>query len=82
MSLQSDEVHVLLLSNVKGNPRNKPSLYETELAKPIDLLGEWDVVLIDISYPHNWTNLDKSYQYFLLSLPIKGVDFEFAPENK
>ena len=81
MPLQSNYFQVLLLSNVKGNPRNKPNLYETKLAKPLDLPGEWDVALIDISYPHNWTNWDKSYQYFLLRLPNEGVDSEFEPEN-
>ena len=34
------------------------------------------------SYLHNWTNLDKSYQYFLLRQPIEGVISEFAPENE
>ena len=53
MSSISDEFQVLLPSNVKGNPQNKPNLYETELAKPLDLPGKWDVALINISYPHN-----------------------------
>ena len=67
MSSLSDKFQVLLPSNVKSNPRNKPNLYETELAKPLDLPGEWDVALINISYPHNWTNLDdKSFSIFLL----------------
>ena len=66
MSSLSDDFQVLLPSNVKGNLRNKPNLYGTELAKPLDQPGEWDVTLIIISYPHNWTNLDKSYAYFLL----------------
>ena len=65
MSL-SDEFQVLLPSNVKGNPRNKLNLYQTVLAKPLDLLGEWDVALINITHPHNWTNLYKSYLFFLL----------------
>ena len=34
----------------------------------MDLPGEWDVALINISYPHNWENLDKSYSYFILRL--------------
>ena len=59
MSSQSNKFQVLLPSNVKGNSKNKPSLYETELAKPLDLPGEWGVALISISYPHNSTNLDK-----------------------
>ena len=66
MSSLSDEFEVLLPSNVKGNPRNKPNLYETTLATPLDLLGEWDVPLIHISYPHNWTNLLMFYPFFLL----------------
>ena len=82
MSSQSDEFQVLQPSNVKGNPRNKPSLYETELAKPLDLPGEWDVALINISYPHNWTNLDKFYQYFLLRFNTGDSDSEFVPENE
>ena len=78
MSSLSDEFQVLLPSNVKGNPKNKPNLYETKLAKPLDLLGEWDVALINISYPHNWTNLDKSYQFFLLRWQL---DTEDEPSN-
>ena len=53
MSSLSDEFQVLLPSNVKGNPRNKPNQYETELAKPLDLPNKWDVALINISDPHN-----------------------------
>ena len=65
-------------SNEEGNSRNKPSLYETELAKPLKLPGEWDVALINISYPHNWTNLEKSYPYFIL---IRRFDTEPEPSN-
>ena len=68
MSLENNKFQVYLPSNVKGNPRNKPYLYETELSKPMDLPGKWDVPLINISYPHNWENLDKSYSYFILRL--------------
>ena len=53
MSSPRDEFQVLLLSNVKGKPRNKPYLYDTELAKLLDLPGEWKVALITISYLHN-----------------------------
>ena len=74
----NDEFQVLLPSNVKGNPRNKPNLYETELAKPLELPGEYDVALINISYPHNRTNLDKSYPFFLLR---RQFDTEDKPSN-
>ena len=78
MSSLSDEFQVLLQSNVKDNTRNKPNLYQTELAKPLDLPREWDVALINISYPHYWTNLDKSYPFFLLRLQF---DTEDEPSN-
>ena len=68
MSLENNEFQVYLPSNVKNNIRYKPYLYETELSKPINLPGEWDEALINISYPHNWDNLDKSYSYFILRL--------------
>ena len=74
MSLENYEFQVYVPSNVKGNPRNKPSLYETELAKPLDLLGDRDVDLTDISYPHNWPNLDKTYKYFVLKFQLDTAD--------
>ena len=72
MSLENNEFQVYLPSNVEGNPRNKPYIYEKELSKPMDLPGEWDVALINILYPHNWENLDKSYSYFILRLKKSG----------
>ena len=66
MSSLSDELQVLVPSNVNGNPRNKPNLYETEHAKPLDLPRKWDVALINISYSQQWTNLDKIYPYLIL----------------
>ena len=82
MSFLSDKFQVLLPSKAKSNPINKPNLYETELAKQLDLPGEWDVDFINISYLNNWTNLDKSYQYFLLRQPIEDVNSEFPFEYK
>ena len=63
---------------MKGNPTNKPNQYETDLAKQLDLPGEWDVALINISYRHNWRNLDKSYPFFLLR---RQLDTEDEPSN-
>ena len=69
MSL-GDEFQVTLASNVKSNKRNKPASFETDLAKPLDMPGEWEVALIDLSYPHNWTNLDKPYDIGCNDKPI------------
>ena len=68
MSSESDEFQVMLLSNVKGNPRTKLNHYETEIAKPLDLPGVWDVAVIDISDPPNWTNLVKPYQFSIMRM--------------
>ena len=60
MSL-GDEFQITLASNVASNAQNKPNDFETALAKPLDLPGDWEVAVIDHSYPHNWTNLDRAY---------------------
>ena len=77
MSSLNDEFQVLLPSNVKCNPKNKPNQYEIELAKPLDLPGEWDVAFINISNPHNSTILNMSYPYFLRG----QLDTEDEPPN-
>ena len=84
MSLLSAEFKVLLSSNVKSNPRNKPNLYETKIAKPINLPGEWDLALINISYFDNWLNLDKFYPFVLLRRQLDTEDepSSFVPDAK
>jgi hypothetical protein len=69
-----EEFQVTLASNVTSNKRNKPVVFETTLAKPLDLPGEWVVALIDLSYPHNWTNQDKNYHVVILPEPEDNVD--------
>ena len=66
MSSLSDDFQDKLLSNVKGNPRNTPIQYETTLAKPLDLSGEWKVALINLSYIHNWLVFYKPMQYLIM----------------
>ena len=51
------------------NEISRPS-FETALAKPLDMPGEWEVALIDLSYPHNWTNLDKPYSLVVIDKPV------------
>ena len=66
MSLR-DEFQVTLVSNVKSSARNKPADFETELARPLDLPGDWEVALIDITYPHNWAKFDKPVFFAILT---------------
>ena len=37
------------------------------MAKSLDLSGEWEVALINLSYPHNWLDFDKPIQYLIMS---------------
>ena len=54
-------------SNVKGHDKNTRGQYETTLATPLDLPGEWEVALINITYPHFWINLNKEYHLAVLT---------------
>ena len=67
MSL-GDEFLVTLHSNVKGNDKNTPGQYETILATPLDLPGEWEVALFDITCPHSWINLKNEYHLAVLRI--------------
>jgi len=62
-----DEFQITLLSNVKSNPRNHAAEFETQLAKPIELNGQWEVALMDLSYPHNWVTLKDDYYVALFT---------------
>lgn len=74
MSLR-DQFQITLPSNVKGNVMNKPGLYETMLATPLELHGEWEVGIMDISYPHNWSNIERKYHMAVLTV-FDGEDEE------
>ena len=62
---QSNKFQVTLPNNVKGNHQNTPVQYETTLAKSLDLSGEWELALINLSYPHNLLVVDKPIKYFM-----------------
>ena len=66
MSL-GDQFQVTLPSNVKGHDKNTRGQNETTLVTPLDLPGEWEVALIDITYPHSWINMNKEYHLAVLT---------------
>ena len=72
MSL-SDKLQVTLASNVKSNARNQPADFETALARPLESPEEWEVALIDLSYPHNWVSLDKPLFMAFLTDPTNDI---------
>lgn len=59
MLFQKDEILATLPSNssMETYPDNKPQSFKTKLQKPLEFHGEWEVALVDLTYPHNWFNL-------------------------
>ena len=57
--LLRDEFQVTLPINVTGLATNTPGAYETTLAYSLELPGTREVALIDITYSHNWLDLEK-----------------------
>ena len=72
MSTMYDDFTVTLSSNVKVPADNKPALFETQLAKPIELPGDWEVALSTLQYPHNWLNIIDTYQCAILTELAQG----------
>jgi len=61
--------HVTLPSNSSMNyyPDNKITRYVTRLQTPISLTGEWEVALVEISYPRSWFTVSQEGCKFLVS---------------
>jgi hypothetical protein len=50
---------------------NRPSRYETRLARPTRLDGVYEAALIKFPYPHEWTCLKRDYR-FTIAFPALG----------
>ena len=64
-----EEFYVTLPSNSSGAyyPDNTLSDFTTKLFKPIDLTGEWEVALTEISFPHSFYNITEPFNRILYS---------------
>lgn len=53
--------YVTLPSNASGKvfSENTSSAFTVQLARPLDLHGEWEVGLAEIQYPHTWRTIPK-----------------------
>ena len=62
-------VYVTLPSNSSSAyyPDNTLSDFTTKLFKPIDLTGEWEVALTEISFPHSFYNITEPFNRILYS---------------
>ena len=38
-------------------PANTLTNFKTKLVQPVELIGDWEVALAELQYPHNWYNL-------------------------
>jgi hypothetical protein len=61
------QFYLTLPSNaVSTKDKKKPSLnsFRVQLAQRVKLVGQWEVALAEISYPHSWFNVDKTKSWF------------------
>lgn len=61
MTFPSGEFQLTLPSNTNSQefPYNRPASYKTRLAEELDLIGKWQVALMEIEYPRIWFNLQR-----------------------
>jgi hypothetical protein len=57
MSTLDNQFPVILPSDDKGYPDNRPNKYRVHLPRTLDFYGTWSVGLSSISYSHSWHNL-------------------------
>ena len=69
-----DEFLITLPSNVPGKAAagNRPTRYETRLARPLRMDGAWEAALMNFTYPHEWTCLLRDY-HFTIAYPAPGT---------
>ena len=69
-----DAFYVTLPSNSSMSvfPNNTLTHYYTQLAKPLQLNGVWEVAMTSISYPHSWYDIDENGG---------AITYQFSPEE-
>lgn len=68
-------------SSLKYFPENKISHFVTQLPSPIDLKGEWEVGLVELIYPHMWSNIfdgGNEYEYDAGTGVMKRIKIPFG----
>jgi hypothetical protein len=59
---------VTLIADIQLNTDNTASAFTTKLARPLNLPGLWRATIMDISYPHQWSNIHHDWTYAVLVL--------------
>lgn len=62
--MQTNEFQLTFSSNnsVSIYPDNKPQSFKIRLPAPIDLVGDWEVALMQIQYPRSWFTIQESHE--------------------
>lgn len=50
-----------------AHPENTVAQFTTVLAQPVELTGDWEVALFEISIPTDWCNLSSDDHYFMFN---------------
>ena len=71
--MNPDEFQLTVPSNSSAVyfPNNHPNQFKTMLPASLNLSAEWEVALIDLQYPHNWTNVTQQYLAILWILALE-----------
>ena len=73
--MSEEEFQITIPSNSSEAyfPNNNPSHFQTMLAVPKQLDGDWEVALMEIHYPHTWYNVFKD-EYIGILIRQRQID--------
>ena len=57
---------VTFTADIGANTKNDEAGFTTKFARPLNLPGQWRVSIMDISYPHQWTNIHHDLTYAVM----------------
>lgn len=79
--MNTTQFYITLPSNSSTQyyPHNAVSHYTTQLPKRIDLMGSWEVALIEIHYPGNFENVTENGNYVLIQANNAGTECKIPP---
>jgi len=63
-------------------PNNRPESFKVQIPRDRVLSGKWEVALVDIQFPHTWTNISKDSHVTLINAARRDgvVDVEGTKE--
>lgn len=78
-----ESFYIYLPSNSSADiyPDNTLSTYSTALRRPLQLRGDWEVGLAEISHPSLWTNIGPNFSRFSVESPAGGWREVGVPEG-